>query len=918
MTGMTQSRYQRSYLIDLPKPGPWDIKVTRTTAKITLVEVQNDFFWDSYTELIDDRINMNGTAVAALFLDSEQFSTLPKRTYYVYGILVQIPVNYDGAGGYSGAWDGTFKWGWTDNPAWILYDLLLSPRHGLGQFLQPGHVDKWSLYQAGQWCDQYVPNGKGGYERRFTCNIQIMDAQEAFDLIAQIAGIFRGFTYWSGSQMVAVADQPSDPVHQFTNANVIDGQFSYSGSDLRARHTMATVAWNDPAQLGQPRLAVVEDPDGISRFGIQKVEIQAAGCTSEAQAIRTGRWALYTELYEGEAVTFSTGLESAFARPGQIVQVMDANVSGKRRGGRIGAGSTASHIVFDAPVGMPVLWEQGLLLSCIIGSAGQVETQYAVSIDPGGRWVDLVSPFSAAPLPDTVFVLNEPGNLEPTLWRVIGVKQQEADKYEINAVRHFPDKWNYVEYNIPITPPDISDIPLSWPAVTNLAIREYLIQTSSISVGTHVVLSWVSQAPSFIVEWRPKNGNWSRTTTDAKAIDLPVSDGTQYEFRVTPVSALGVKGPMASLTYQVIGRWAPPGPPQQFRINVVDAVAMFDWLPAPEIDVIIGGHYQLRHTNTTSGATWNTAQVVIPSIPGNATSVETGYVPGTWMLRTFDITGTPSAGWATIIAYQQDGRYFQWQRICENPAYLGTRNNTEVRLPQQWLAIQDVNHGMWDAQLDNMDGWTSVDSLPVPPGTEPGPNQGSYIFSQRFDAGAPFSIRLTSDILAFPFGDPDDFFDSRLTDSDSWDSWDDTSANLGGQVTLLIRSTLDDPASASAVWTDWKTFISGEQYGRGFEFQAVLNAPPGENIGIETLCILGDFKAKQDEGQDVPYPAADTTVNFRIKFYNVPAVVITTQDATETDRMQVIAKTRDYFTLRITNPSGVQQTRTFDWHAQGY
>ena len=917
MSGKTQSRYQRSYLLTLPQPGPWTLIVQRGSPKDTAADHASDLYFDSYTEIIDDRINYNGTAVVGLFLDSEQFSTIPKRTYLIEGIRVLVPSNYDPYNAtYAGVWDGTFKIDWTNNPAWVLFDILTSYRHGIGNFLSLDQVDKWALYTIGQWCDQLVPDGKGGAERRFTCNIQITSQQEAFDLIAQMASIFRGFSYWSGTQMVAVADLPTDPVHQFTNANVIDGAFTYSGSDLRARHTMATVSWNDPANLGQPRLAVVEDPPAISRYGIQATEIEALGCTSEGQAIRTGKWALYTELYEGEAVTFSTGLESAFARPGEIVQVMDVNIAGKRRGGRIVA-ATTNYLTVDAN------WaDEGYdpthlhYVSSLVGADAHIETRVCWRAGvPNGIHLD--PPFSEAPAPDTVWVINESSGLEPTLWRVISVRQADADKYEINAVRHFPGKWAYVENNIPITVPDVSDIPVAWPAVTGLAIREYLVQTSPISVGVRVVLSWISKAPSFIVEYRKQDGNWTTTRTDTTAIDLSVTEGP-WEFRVTPVSALGVKGPRAQLNYTVIGRFAPPAEPQQFRIKISDGVALFEWLPATEIDVIIGGHFELRHSSSTFGANWASAQVVIPSIPGSATTVEAVYRVGTWFLRTFDIVGIQSAEVATIIALQPDGRYNEFARICENPDWLGTHNYTEVLEPQQWLVLGQTG-GMWDSQLAAMDSWPDVnvlvEGMPDPPQSEA--RHGWYVFEDRIDAGGVFTVRFSADILAFPYADASEFVDDRLNDCDDWQDWDDVEADLGGQVQLYIRITNDDPASPGAAWSSWQVFAPMEYTGRGFEFRADLSAPAGQNIGVETLCIIADLRMKMDSAEDVPYPAAPTHVTFTVKFYLVPAVVVTVQNALATDQIQILNKTRQGFDIDIRN-AGAQVTRTFDWQSRGF
>jgi predicted phage tail protein len=902
----------------LPRGGPWDIRLTRLTADSTVVELQNDLHWDSYTEIIDDRVNYTLSACVGITIDAEQFRSIPKRTYLVDGLYIRVPTNYDPVNKtYSGTWNGAFKLAVSSNPAWVLYDLITNNRYGLGRFININMIDKWSFYTVGVWCDGRVPDMHGGYEPRYSCNVQITNQAEAFDLVAQLAGVFRGFVYWNGSQMIAVTDQVRDPVYQYTNANVIDGQFTYTGTDLRSRHSMAAVTWNDPSQLGEQRISVVEDQPAISRFGIQKVDVDGVGIIDETQALRLGKWQIYTEQYEGEMIQFTTGHEGAWARPGDIIRVMDGLISGKRRGGRVGQGSTTTQVVFDAPVWLDAM--RPYQLSCVIN--GIVETHPAGTgqITPGEYDRITTLAFSAPPQPDTVWVLNDPGQLEPTLWRTIGMRQTAPDQNEITAMRHLPGKWDYVEKNLPLTIPDVTDISIKPGPVLNLTVSEYLVATSPVSVGVRATLSWRSTAPLFEVWWRntDKHENWSRIRVDGQAADVAVTEGMNT-FQVTPISTLGLKGTPVSRNQQIIGRFAPPAAPRQFRIKISDGIALFQWLPATEIDVIIAGHFELRQSAQTSGAIWSTAQVVIPSIPGTATSVETVYRTGTWFLRTFDIVGTPSATAAVVIALQPDGRYNEFARICENPDYLGTHNFTEVMMPQDWLVLGQTG-GLWDDQMANMDDWPTVDVLaenaPDPPESEP--RTGWYDFENRIDAGGIFAIRFTSDILAFPFASPDEFIDSRLNNVDDWNDWDDVNEDLGGEVQLYIRTTEQDPASPTAVWSDWQLFSPVEYTARGFEFRAVLSAPAGQNIGVETMCITADLRMKMDSAEDVSYPATTTHVTFKVKFYMVPSVVVTVQNALATDTIQVINKTREGFDLNVTN-AGAQVTRTFDWQARGF
>jgi predicted phage tail protein len=918
ISGKTSSNYQRSITFALPRPGPWRVRVNRITADATSQDVMNDLYWDSYTELIDDKINYSNSAVVGLQIDSEQFRSIPKRVYDVEGLLIRVPTNYDPvAATYSGVWDGTFKTAYSNNPAWCFYDLIVNNRYGLGDFVKSAYVDKAALYTIGKWCDQRVPKKPGTNERRYECNFRIANQQEAFELLSQMASIFRGWAYWSGGMMVTGCDMPEDVSNIFTNADAIDGVFTYSSSDIRQKHTQAGVTWNDPAQLGQGRIAIVDDPDALSRYGINRADVNGYGCTRESEAIRTGKWVLYSEQYEDEQVSFQTGLKGAWVRPGSIISVMDVVISGKRRGGRV-VSATAAVVNVEAPVGA-ITAGGAIWLSCVIGAGAAVEVKQVLSVS--GQVITLAQPFSAAPLPDTVWVLTEDDDLEPTLWRVTGKRQVDGATYEINGVRHFPEKWAYVERGIDFDEPSVTDILAKPPAVVNLAVVEYLVQLSAISVGVRVTLSWTSLAPLFEVYYRKSstNENWQHVTTDKNALDLPVTDGT-WVFQVTPVSLLGIKGATASLTYQVVGLSAPPAAPQQFRIVISDGLALFRWAPATELDVIIGGHFELRYSAATNGATWGASQVVLPSIPGTATSVEALYRPGTYFLRTFDIAGFQSKDVATIIALQQDGRYTEYARICEDPDFLGDRFYTEVKMPQQWLVIGQTG-GLWDDQLADMDSWPDVDLLaegmPDPPQSEP--RHGWYIFEDMIDAGGVFTVRLAADMLAFPYADDSEFIDDRLNDCDDWQDWDDVSEDFGGQVALYIRTTQQDPASAGAAWTDWQIFAPQEYTARAFQFRADLYAPAGQNIGIEQLCIIADLRMKMDSAEDVPYPtsAVNQHVTFGVKFYLVPAVVITVQNALATDKITVVNKTREGFDLNI-NFTSPPTNRIIDWQARGF
>jgi predicted phage tail protein len=884
ISGKTNTTFQRSLTFSLVGDPPWDIRVERVTADSTKNTLQNDLYWDSFTAIIDDRVNYTLSSVIGVSINAEQFDRIPTRTYDIKGLIIQVPSNYDPeTRTYTGVWDGTFKLAWTNNPAWVFYDLVVNDRYGLGQFVSAADVDKWTLYRIAQWCDQLVPNGQGGQEPRFVCNAVISVQQEAYDLLASIASVFRGWAIWAGGQMVAVADMPADPVFDYTNANVIDGTFNYHGTDIRARHNMVAVRWNDPDNLGEPRITMVEDVQAISQFGIQRTELIAIGCTSEGQAVRSGRWLIYSDTYEGETVEFTAALDAAWARPGDKARVADVNVGGERRGGRLKA-ATTTELTLDDPV--TLVSGRIYYASCVVGN-GVIETRQ-VATGSGTVSVIAVSPaFSAAPLADSIWILAS-SDLEPTLWRIVDVREAEAGRYAINAMRHLPDKWDYVERNIPLSQPDISSIG-GIPAISGLNAMDYLVALSAISVGVRILISWTSKAPSFDVAWRPVNGNWMRARVDQTAHDVEVQEGT-YEIWVTPINVLGRRGTTSKITYNVIGRSAPPADPRNFRVQILDKVAMFQWAPATDIDVIIGGAFEMRYSPRTTSATWTSSNPILISIPGTATTVEVPYRPGSYLLKARDISGIYSTG-AALIAASQPSDYRNFIRICESPAWTGEKVNVQVQLPQQWLVLSDEMAG-----------------------------PGVYTFTNQIDMGGVFAVLLAVDLLAFPFYESDIFIDERPGLVDDWQSWDSAIDDGQGMVTIRVRQTDDDPADGNAVWSEWKQFIAGEYYGRAFQFQAWLDAPEGQNVAIEELCILADVSAKADQEADVVWEPVKMHIDFDVKFKFIPSISVAIQDGVVGDTFRITNKTITGFDLELIGSTGavITAARTFDWIAQGY
>lgn len=361
--GKARSRFTRSYLIYRPSGvGAWRIRISRETLDAADSATSNDTYVDSYTEITSTKLAYPFTALAQIGIRADEFSQIPSRAYHVKGLRIKVPTNYSpedadglGIGAYSGEWDGQFKIAYSNNPAWVMYDLLTNERYGLGQHVQTQHVDKWALYRVGRYCDELVESGftdlygNALHERRFTINLILQRQELAYKVIADLASAFRGMVYWSSGLITFSQDAQKAPIHQFTPQNVQDGLFSYASSARTARHTVALVRWNNPANFYLPETEYVEDEAAILRYGVRVNDVTAFGCTSRGQAHRLGRWLLVTERVETETVTFRTGLEAASLRPGDVVNIIDPARGGQRISGRLKAG-TASRVEVDEPV----------------------------------------------------------------------------------------------------------------------------------------------------------------------------------------------------------------------------------------------------------------------------------------------------------------------------------------------------------------------------------------------------------------------------------------------------------------------------------------------------------------------------------------------------------------------------------------
>ena len=531
-------KYERTHRIALPKSSSgWQIRVRRLTPNANLDNVQDKMFIESITEVIDQKFTYPHTSLLGIQYDAKTFSRIAKLAVRCKGKLIKIPSNYNSdANTYTGVWNGQFKLEYSNNPAWIFYDLVTSKRYGLGKRIDPSMVDKWSLYDLGAYCDALVPDGQGSTEKRYTCNVYLQSQAEAYQILSQLSGIFRAITYWSGQQLVLSADVPKDPTYTFSRANVIDGQFEYTGTRARDRHTVAKVAFDNPKENFKTEYEYIRDEAGIAKFGINVIDISAIGCTSRGQAQRAGLWALKSEQLETRTVTFRTGLEGFNLLVGEVIEVSDELLAGRANGGRITAvDATLKGVTVDREAVIKVN-------DFITVNAKDGVSQRRKVVAVSGKVVTVLTPFVEVEA-GAVWAISSV-DLNTMQFRVMSIKPDEDNIFAITAIQHEPLKYAAVDHGADVKPTSISIIKptnVAPPASVGLSANYRVVQGQSVAT---LVIQWsqVKDAVGYSVEWRRNDGNWIKLplTGNVSAEVEGVYEGN-YQARVKSVNAFDVE-----------------------------------------------------------------------------------------------------------------------------------------------------------------------------------------------------------------------------------------------------------------------------------------------------------------------------------------------------------------------------------------
>jgi predicted phage tail protein len=937
--GRTSDLYQRDYIVNLTGAFPVDIRITRITPDSVSVKLSNAFSWFSYTELIYQKLRYPNSAYVALRIDAEQFSSIPSRSYRIRGIKVRIPNNATvdintGRLTYAGVWSGVFgAAAWTTDPAWILWDLLTNSRLGLGDHIQESTLDKWAFFQASKYCNELVATGisSPATEPRFSCNVNIQTQEEAYKLINDMCSVFRAMPFWAAGSLTMMQDRPADPTALFSLANVSTEGFNYEGSSLKTRATVVIVGWLN-LDLGDIDREVVEDFEGISKYGVITKEVSAFACTSRSQAHRIGRWLLYSERYEGEVVAFTTSLENGIiVRPGAIIEIADPVKAGVRRAGRLSS-ATDTVLTVDSDVDLPASGTVSVVLP-----DGIVENRTIDSV--AGTAITVTAAFTTAPQSGAMWLIDE-NTVRPTTWRVLGITEQDGTNYSITAISYDAGKYANVENGEPLQPRSVSVLNVPPETPTDLTSVE-LFYVLNGRVATKLSLTWkgVPGVNEYRIRWREEFGNWTEVKVYGPLYEIEDVVDLTYQVEVYAISATQVlSSAPAELSVAVLGVGEPPANVTGVSlVPINESTAIIQWDLATDLDVLVGGEVLLRHDpRQLPTAEWATSNAIVQAAAGNQTQKQVPLLAGAYFIAFRDQSGvrsvTPVAIPAVLPTPQPRLLVKTWAEELESPPFAGI--GTDMYYASEYAGlVLDYNSSLSGgiantnyATLDTTQGgiastdYAALDTLSGSNAAGDGFStdiklSGEYQYKTTLDLGQVYDINVQRRVISFPiafgtlFDDVPGLFDSSPGDFDG---------NELDQVNAVtyVRVTDDDPAGTPA-WSEWNEYANAIVRGRGIQLkvEATTRSPQVSMV----ISALGATAELQQRTETASASGSSTyTVTYADAFYAAPDVNISPSNMATGDFFALTSVTRTGFTVAFSNSASAAVTRSFTYTAVGF
>lgn len=918
IVGKCISPYVEDHRFTLPGTGPWDIRVTRVTADSNQSNLQNDLYFSSFTEISDYKIMYSDSAAVALTFDAQLFGgRIPKITFDLEGILCQVPVNYDpDAGTFSGIWDGTFKLAYTTDPAWIFRDLCLSNRYGLGRFLAAGGPDKWELYAISQYNNELVPNGRGGYERRYVFHGEIKSQADAYVVLQAVASAWRGSFYWGNGVVNPVQDRPKDPIALVTPANTLMGSLDYGESSLKSRPTVVRASFPDGDNDFRAAVEVYQDPVRVAKYGYRDTNIVAPGAKERSYAYRHAYWVCETNWVEPHSLVYRPSWDHAYVRPGDVVSVMDPKYSGVDAGGRIVSATTTS-AVLDRFVTISSLATYAVVLTMPSGDLVTRQLTNAAGSTDTLTWTT-ATPDTAQV--DSVWVLSS-SSLEPRPFRVLRVSEPERHIFEVTASNLDVTKFARIEDGLNLPAPIYSAIPTgALPQPKSINYREYMVEDNGAAVPS-IVISWeVTPDPrviAFEAEYKIEGGAWHVFHHDLEvtATLAPIIPAN-YSFRVRAMDGLGRSslwleiGPLA-----LVGDSALPQDVSGFTSTIVSGQLHMRWGLAQDVDVRIGGRMRIRWSPLVSGVDWGQMVDLFPpdadnvrgGIAGSATEASVQARSGTYAIKAVDQGGRESLNAAYIVTTLPD---LDGMNVVDtwnhSPTFTGTHSGTAA--PSGTLMLDGTTL---------FDTWASIDAI-VSWDSEGGVvSEGTWIASGYRDLGDVYDCRVWIDLVVTTFAVLD-LWDSRAGTMDEWDTIDQTAPSGTCNAVVEIITTQDDPSGAPT-WSDWVPVIIGNFVMRAYRLRVRFSTiDTNYNIGVTSLTSYVDVPDRIEKAQGVAVSPSGLTVVYDHGFWTLPALGFQLIGGLSGHHLDIVSQSVGGFTVRILDATETPVSGTVNWTAAGY
>ena len=900
--GKSSNNYLRDYVFPLTGAFPVDIELSRVSPNSSTKKESKTFF-SGLTEIIDEKLSYPNSALVFLRFDSRQFSNIPSRKYLLRGVKTQLPNNaqvdtttHIGRVTYSGIWDGTFGAAqWHSDPSWHLYNLLINDRYGVG--LDAATLDKFDFYTISQYCNELVDDHKNGLEVRMALNMLINTRKAVYDTIKEITAIFRGMSYYGAGSLVVVQDSPQDSKYLLGAANVVDGNFEYTGTSQKARHTTCTVAYQSYDKLGETEFEYVEDVDAVAKNGVINKQIKALGCYSQGQAHRIGLWTLKSEQLLTNTVSFSVAIDSGIVlRPNMVIDIADELKSGHRHTGYVSTGSTTTVIKIDNSTNISIDLTKNPEISILL-STGIVEKKPIQNIDINTKTITVSSAFSEAPNAESVYILQST-EVQTQQFRVIEISEQDNGVYSVIALQYNSSIYNAVDNGDPITTRNITNLDAAPDPVTDIEDEEFLYSDGQgVFVGCD--LSWqhnMKRVTEFRITYRVDNDNWASVRTSSPSISLrqggnfgALRAGT-LQVQIQAVNYLNKGSTIANHSVALAGKTAAPADMVNFTMIPTNGLARLQWSQSTDLDVVVGGLVRLKHSPDLAGVTWANATSIHSDLTGTAKEAYADLKEGTYLAKFVDSGGRTSVNAAYVEFQKPDlGNLYNINTQTEQNNFTGNKTNLTVTSGELLLAANgSVLH-----------------------------TTGTYLFANNpIDLSDVFSISLESKLKVRSF------FPNAAT-VDTFPNWDsltsiDGSTPANTDIKLYIRTTQTNPSS-SPTWTTWRPFNNAEFKARGYELKAEFETnDSAAQIAIQTLEVTSNMPLRTINGTGTASSSGDVTITFANKFAAAPVIGITFSASSTGDYYNISSTTSTQFSVSIFNLSNGREARAFTWTATGY